>query len=98
MLWIIEYDCVGDCGDCDVDDESLFMQLYGWFELRRTVYTLSTEERRSKNGIRYSSSVSDVSSNQLATGTALSCSKIHINYNMPIIIPNRFPISLKLTG
>lgn len=61
MLWIIEYVDWGESGGwvrLDVvdwgwaDDTSVFMLLYGWLEFRRTVYTLSTEERRSKNGIR----------------------------------------------
>lgn len=62
MLWIIEYVDWGERGGWGAmldefdwgwaDDVSVFMLLYGWLELRRTVYTLSTEERRSKNGIR----------------------------------------------
>lgn len=43
--------------------------LYGWFELQRTVYTLSTLLSFSKKGIRSRSSESVISSNQDATGT-----------------------------
>lgn len=43
--------------------------LYGWFELRNTVYTLSTLLSFSKNGIKSKSSESVISSNHDATGT-----------------------------
>lgn len=46
--------------------------LYGWLELRNTVYTLSTLLSFSKNGIKSNSSESVMSSNHDATGTALS--------------------------
>lgn len=43
--------------------------LYGWLELRNTVYTLSTLLSFSKNGIKSNSSESVMSSNHDATGT-----------------------------
>lgn len=45
------------------------LMLYGWFELHRSVYTLSTLLSFSKKGIKSSNSESVISSNHEATGT-----------------------------
>lgn len=55
-----------------VPGELCAVGLYGWFEFRNTVYTLSTFASFSKNGIKSKSSESVMSSNHDATGTALS--------------------------
>lgn len=52
-----------------VPGELLAVGLYGWFEFRNTVYTLSTLASFSKNGIKSKSSESVMSSNHDATGT-----------------------------
>lgn len=52
-----------------VPGELFCVGLYGWFELRNTVYTLSTLASFSKNGIKSNSSESVMSSNHDATGT-----------------------------
>lgn len=52
-----------------VGGELFCVGLYGWFELRNTVYTLSTLLSFSKNGIKSNSSESVMSSNHDATGT-----------------------------
>lgn len=52
-----------------VGGELFCVGLYGWLELRSTVYTLSTLLNFSKNGIKSNSSESVMSSNHDATGT-----------------------------
>lgn len=52
-----------------VPGELFAVGLYGWFEFRNTVYTLSTFASFSKNGIKSKSSESVMSSNHDATGT-----------------------------
>lgn len=52
-----------------VPGELFCVGLYGWLELRNTVYTLSTLLNFSKNGIKSNSSESVISSNHDATGT-----------------------------
>ncbi|CAH2253436.1 jg6412 [Pararge aegeria aegeria] len=51
-----------------VGGELFWVGLYGWLELRNTVYTLSTLLSFSKNGIKSKSSESVMSSNHDATG------------------------------